>query len=474
MGQRRRDLTPDASPLAHWGSELRAWRDRRGMSLTKLGELVRYNASYLAKVERAERKPSAAMARACDDALGANEALWRLWEKIERAEAGGDGRGHVASSSGHVASSVATLDVVGFDPGPSDEEVTLPCRTADGRIVYVSLPRRAFIGMGMGLGAAAAAAPAAFGAPQVSPAPAVVHRAANANPVQHLNQLRMVLIDSDNMMGPRPVIPTVEAQLNVIYQLRQEHTGADGRALAKVHAEYAEFAGWLYQDAGELRTAQYWTDRALELSHTAGDHELAAYVMARKSQLAGDARDPLMALDMAQAASGLVRPRSRLEAVCATYAAHGFALRGDTNGCLRSLDEARTLLTRLDDDPSSPWGVWLDAPYIEVQRARCLADLGQHAKAAEAFRAEIDRLPAGFHRDRGVYLAREAAALAGCGEPEQAAAIGMQALAVAADTQSARIVRELVTLDTSLAAWSGVPAVGEFRESFDASIVHQA
>jgi tetratricopeptide (TPR) repeat protein len=125
---------------------------------------------------------------------------------------------------------------------------------------------------------------------------------------------------------------------------------------------------------------------------------------------------------------------------------------------------------RQDRDPSSPWASWLDDSYIEVQRARCLSALGDHAKAAAIFRQAIDGLPDSFRRDRGVYLAREALAHARARDPEQAAAVGMQAVAIAADTQSGRVISELAEARAGLAPWATLSAVATFRDAL-ASVV---
>jgi 5-amino-6-(5-phosphoribosylamino)uracil reductase len=90
---------------------------------------------------------------------------------------------------------------------------------------------------------------------------------------------------------------------------------------------------------------------------------------------------------------------------------------------------------------------------VEVHRAQGLEALGKHDQAAEIFMSAIKTLPAGYHRDRGVYLARAAVAHAGSRAPEQAAVVGLQALTVAEDTGSGRIVSELGRLDKALEPW---------------------
>jgi tetratricopeptide (TPR) repeat protein len=147
-----------------------------------------------------------------------------------------------------------------------------------------------------------------------------------------------------------------------------------------------------------------------------------------------------------------------------TQGVSGYAIDGGRDATLRMLDTAHVTLAELDADPDSPWAVWMNEAYLENERARCLALLGRHGDAAEIFRSAIENLPEGFHRDRGVYLAREALAHAGSGDAEEAAAAGTAALSVAINTDSGRIINELAHLDTELAQWARVPEVADFRD----------
>jgi tetratricopeptide (TPR) repeat protein len=292
----------------------------------------------------------------------------------------------------------------------------------------------------------------------------------DVHPVEHLRQLRALLVESDNLFGPAAVIPAVEAHIQTIQHLREGRGGADDRALLQMRAQFAEFAGWLHQDAGQWQTAQYWLDRALEWSHAVTDVPMTTYILARKSQLAGDMGDSASAVDLAGAAAIMAPPHSRLRAVAPTYAAHGYALAGEAADSLRALDDARAVVEHLDEAPPSQWAPWLDHAYIDVQRGRCLAILGDHGQAVGVFQQAIRDLPAAYRRDRGVYLGREALAHAGNREPEQAAVVGMRALAIAQQTQSGRIVKELASLDRQLARWARVRAVAELREALAAVI----
>jgi tetratricopeptide (TPR) repeat protein len=128
---------------------------------------------------------------------------------------------------------------------------------------------------------------------------------------------------------------------------------------------------------------------------------------------------------------------------------------------------------RLDGDSEPPWASWLDSSYIEVQRGRCLSALGEHDQAAAVFQQAIRDLPQSFRRDRGVYLARESLAHARARDPEQAADVGMKAIAIAHDTQSGRVINELAQVSAGLAPWAALPAVASFQDALTTVIPAQ-
>ena len=100
MGRKRRVLTPERSAVHRWGSELRARRDERGLSLAGLSRLARYDASYLGRLERGDQFATLPVAQACDRVLGADGELVRSWQAAdrERRNAGGPGTAAAAAS----------------------------------------------------------------------------------------------------------------------------------------------------------------------------------------------------------------------------------------------------------------------------------------------------------------------------------------------------------------------------------------
>ncbi len=108
MGRKRRVLTPERSAVHRWGSELRARRDERGLSLAGLGRLARYDASYLGRLERGDQFATLPVAEACDRVLGAGGELVRFWHAADRERRHADGPG--AAAAGQAASDGLPFD----------------------------------------------------------------------------------------------------------------------------------------------------------------------------------------------------------------------------------------------------------------------------------------------------------------------------------------------------------------------------
>ncbi|MEU1451358.1 hypothetical protein ABZ455_03750, partial [Streptomyces avermitilis] len=102
--------------------------------------------------------------------------------------------------------------------------------------------------------------------------------------------------------------------------------------------------------------------------------------------------------------------------------------------------------------------------YLEVQRATCYGRLGLGAEAVSLWDQVLDIVPETARRDRGVYLARHATAAAGAGEPDQALDIARAVADIAVETRSARMRRELATLQRVMRPWQDAPVGRDLAE----------
>ena len=282
--------------------------------------------------------------------------------------------------------------------------------------------------------------------------------------------LRNVLVafsSVDNLTGPGSLLSAVPAQLAVVEHLLSAAPAAVRGALLDVAARCAELAGWVHQDAGDLRMADQWTARAADYALGSGDPRLMSYVLMRRSNVASDAEDADRALALAQAAlRDGDRLTPQLRAVALRQEAHAHALRGDATACARALDRAMAeVVAPAPGEAEFDLTGYCTPGYIGMEAAACWLQLGQPKQAIATFENRLSTWPAGFKRDLGLCLARLAVAHAAHRELEHASAVGQRAVGVVREARSARALRELARLDTLLGEWKGASEATEVRRA---------
>jgi hypothetical protein len=187
----------------------------------------------------------------------------------------------------------------------------------------------------------------------------------------------------------------------------------------------------------------------LELAHRAGDPQLVAYALTCKAMVRADAGDGIGAVDLAAAALAVDdKLCAKAQVMALQHAAFGHALLGDRAAVDQLLGDIGDLLAGMDND-DYPWGGdrLRRAPddIVDVQRATCYERLGLAEEAAGLW-DRVMRQPAAERRDRGVYLARQAATLLDIGEADGAAHRAMEGLRYLHETGSARMHSEFLRL----------------------------
>jgi len=272
----------------------------------------------------------------------------------------------------------------------------------------------------------------------------------------------------DGARGPRETLPVMLGIVGAIEHHASTVKADVRRRLVAVGARSAEFAGWLYRDSATPKLADYWRDRAVEWAQEANDLSMQGYILLKKSQAAWDTRDAGRMLALAQAVQEgpwQLPPKVRAEA--AQQEARGHAMLGaDLAVVERKLDEARALLDEqghADQEPSS-LSAHYDQSLLTMQTAICLAEAGKPLRAVEIYRQELTAR-AFSRRDYGYFLSLMANTVAAAGDPDEAARLGIDALGVAAKTDSRRTVHELRRLTGRLEPWAQRAAVRELHDA---------
>jgi hypothetical protein len=264
----------------------------------------------------------------------------------------------------------------------------------------------------------------------------------------------------DGSFGATKALPLVLGILGAISEHVREVKPALRCTLLSLGADGAEFVGWLYRDLQDPASATYWYDRAMEWAQEAGDTAMQGYVLLRKSQMAYDVRDATRVVTFAEAAqSGPWQFPLKIRAEVTQQAALGMAMVGEPmREVERTMDEASELLTRdeTNDKQDDPAGAYFTADTLLLRQATCYTEAGKPAKAAALF-ADVIASGGLSRRDAGFFRARQAAALALSGEPDSAAAVGLEAAQVAMETHSERTIRVLAEVVGTLSPWRSRP-----------------
>jgi tetratricopeptide (TPR) repeat protein len=278
----------------------------------------------------------------------------------------------------------------------------------------------------------------------------------------HLREQWHLLVRTDNLFGPRFALGGVLLQLQLLHELLTSARAAARVEFVKQAAQYAESAAWLYEDGGDLSTAQAYNDRAMAWAQEAGDDQMVVWTMFRRSQQAAYRGDAAQVIGLCQAARRNDRVLTApMRAAIAQQQAHGYALDGDEASTQRLLDEShRWAATDAAGDARQGHGSFCTDSYIELQRAACYLRLGQPRDAVRLYEAALPTLPRVYRRDRGVGLSRCAIAHLAVGQPEQAATVALEALQIAVDVGSQRTLRQVQAVGRRLTPHRSLEPVG--------------
>ena len=207
-------------------------------------------------------------------------------------------------------------------------------------------------------------------------------------------------------------------------------------------ARYAEFTGWMFQEAAQDATAEQWTRTAIAWATRAGDHDMASYAWERRALTAlysGDAEGTVALARRAQECKG-VSPR--VLGLAARREAQGHALGGDKSAYQRALDRSRALLSRgpAPYPNGVSWGPNTISDSSMVIEASSLVDLRCFGEAAELFDGESCRSAQQMPpRTRTRFAVKHSLALLGSGDVERASEVLDSVLPSIARVDSATI-----------------------------------
>ena len=443
------------TPSEIFGLTLRQLRTQAGLSLRALGKRALYDYTRLSRAEHGEILIPEHQVQVLDDVLHAGGLLVTLRRSAFTAAPG--------AIAGHCS-------VTGSEP------VILEIRLPGGRSITMSLSRRQFAQL-LATGALSAALPGTRSTEDATRAARALDEPARLDG-EVLGYFRRTLDEyyqADKMLGPRRLIGPVLAQMDVLDDLRRGARPPYADPLLRILARYGEMAGWLLQDSGDLDAAANWSRRAGQWAQCAGDVNMAAYLLIRQANIAALADDHAGVVQLAAAARRIPGPLDpKLTALALQQQARGHVRLGEHRDCFTLLDQAAGTLRDHPDVTSQDAPAYLhhyDLRTLEEQSAACYQAAGRADVAVTILENTITATSSTLARDCGHLTSKLAVAITRTSQPDpaRAASLGLQALSIARDTGSARIMRELRTLDAQLTErWPANPASRTFRDALAA------
>lgn len=252
------------------------------------------------------------------------------------------------------------------------------------------------------------------------------------------------------LSSPAIIAPVMAEQTRALRALAKQAGARTGRQVLALAARYAEFTGWMAQEAGEDNSAMRWTAHAVDLAEAADDHDLASYALVRRALITyyrGEAEDTIALASGA----GADRLPLRIRGLAAQRMAQGHALAGNHDACLRGLDQARALLAQDSSASDAPvlGTTHLNDP-VAMITGWCLLDLGRPSAAADVLDRECARLSEQAWRTRARYGVRRALAHAVAGEIDHACELTGQVIPLVLSVRSATVSMDLRRLSRTL------------------------
>ncbi|MGP3770958.1 helix-turn-helix domain-containing protein [Streptomyces sp. SDT5-1] len=383
-----------------FGVELRRLRMAAGLSLADFASAVHYSKGQISKVETGHKRATIEFAQLCDAVLGTGGRLVAL----------------------------------------------VPLGTPPSRRGVMTVGAASFLALGS------------------APRSAAVHDSVAA--ATSLPEIAHSLLAHYRRMGqvapPTALLSPLAEQTRSFATLASDASSRTGQALYRAAARFAEYTGWMAQEAGDDDAALRWTTDAVELSAAGGDHDLAAYARVRRALITyyrGEAAETVSLVEPAR--NGRLPPRIR--GLAAQRAAQGHALSGDYDACMRDLDTARALLS-IDAtavaDPAR--GALLGTSHLtdpaSMTTGWCLVDLGRPRAAAHVLDRELLKVPASALRTQARYSTRRALAHALAGDIDTACEHTAALLPTLGTVASATVSLDVRRLNRTLARYHQHPA----------------
>jgi hypothetical protein len=289
--------------------------------------------------------------------------------------------------------------------------------------------------------------------------------------VDQLSAMISTLRTTDDVAGGGAVLSVASQVFDWIAELLDQavHNERTGQRLHSALAEIGQLTGWVAHDAGRPGLGQRYHVAALRAGHSSGDRPLGAHILGCMADQAARNGRPTEAVTLMETAVVGVRGQETPRPLAELYVrkAYALAMLQDESACAAAVSKPRTQVDKFEPESDPPWLYWVTSAEITAGAGDCLLQVGRPDQAATLLETGIALFDETFARDRQVYLAHLADALARPGKQRDmdlAANCGLAAVHLAESLRSARSTACLRDLYRQMQSHASVPAVKDFLE----------
>ncbi|MFF5209038.1 hypothetical protein [Streptosporangium sp. NPDC000396] len=251
-------------------------------------------------------------------------------------------------------------------------------------------------------------------------------------------------------LRPAGLINALAPIFDTLEGLHRDARSSVRQTLLRLSSQDAELISRMHHEAGDLKEALAWSDRALLAAHQAGDEQLVASTLAHRAGLQDTRSNPEQVIDLAVAARRHLGPPTPLDTMAYRHEAHGHAMAGAEDMCHRRLEESAESPVDMTGDTPSAFDYPLGLHHTLA--AGCLITLHHPDDAIEILEHDLPGAPPTYMT--AYNLACLAHAYADAHEGERSASVAHEAFAMSRRTGATRALRELHLIRDDISRWS--------------------
>jgi DNA-binding XRE family transcriptional regulator len=270
----------------------------------------------------------------------------------------------------------------------------------------------------------------------------------------------------EDALGSRMVLDTVLAQRHLIHGLLTDCPERHRPRLLSVYSDMSTSIGYYFFDLNDLASARHYCDQARVAAHDAGNIELGIYALCEMSYFASWQGKALAGIDLVASAESLLNQTDDplMRVGVAQRAATAYATDGQYKACMVKLEKAHDSLVSAGQVSVESPLYFYNEGYLISHRSECLLRLGKPQDAAASASAGLTLYDKSFVDGYTVCTLHLGNARLQAGEIDEATRIISGVASLAAQTHSARLVKELRITRGRMQPWEDTQAVRELDE----------